>query len=142
MATTLDENQTRPETPTSVSEAAAMCRGWGDVAAFLAVNPKVAERAALDTGSHRMLAYLGEPVDAVEFMVTAARACVDAGGVVRQCRTKDFGGVDLFFGPVHVHVYTEIDRVFAQRVTGMVEQVEYTLVFDLPVNAETPAVAR
>lgn len=118
------------ETPRSVTEATAQAAGWGELAAFLSDHPEIAKRARI--ARVYMLCYVGHLDDPASFMADAARACVDAGGRVEPYQSDRFGGVNLWFGPVHLQVYADIDRVFTRRVTGVVDKVEYTLTFDLP----------
>ena len=135
MDTTLTQNgQT---TPPVIAEAYRYADGWTRLAAFLEDHPEIAERVEIGPTSRAAMCYLSHRVEnPARFMADAAKACVDAGGRVEQdVDDGRFAGVKLIFGPIHIAVFTEAARVCATRVTGMVEQVEYTLTFDLPEQA-------
>lgn len=128
------------ETPTVISEAVAWSVGWGQIAEFLTSHPEIAEHTSVDSTSGRALCFLGHLVeDPVRFIADAVQTCLEAGGWVEQKVRDELGGVNLWFGPVHIYVYADVDRLFSRRVTGMVEQVEYTLTFDLPEQGQAAA---
>lgn len=120
----------------AINTAAEWARGWDAVAAFLTAHPDIAESVgtAVPSGEWALGCVSGHD-DPASFIASAAQACVDAGGRVEQYRSVRFGGVRLWFGPVYVQVYADLDQVFTRRVVGMVEQVEYTPTFDLPQAA-------
>jgi hypothetical protein len=118
----------------AVADAREWARDWERVAAFLSDHPEIAERAAGRLGDGRFRVHV--MTDPATFMAAAARACVDAGGSVDEFRDDLYGGVVLRFGRVAMEVQARVDEVFIRRVTGVVEQVEYTLAFDLPALAD------
>jgi hypothetical protein len=123
----------------AAARAAEWSTGWARVAEFLTAHPRIANHVG-SVSAERMLCFVGARLpEPAAFMVDAAAACVASGGRVEPYITPEFGGVLLCFGPVRIQVYTKRHEVCATRVTGMVEQVEYTLTFDLPEQA--PAVA-
>lgn len=127
--TTITE-QVPPKTPPAVTEAVALSAGWGRIAEFLTAHPEIAEGAGHD-GGLRVLRCISTMADPLPFIASAAQACVAAGGRV-EAHHSNYGGVRLHFGPVHIYVYADLDKVFSSRVTGVVEKVEYAPLFDLP----------
>lgn len=122
--------ETQTEQPKAVTEALEYARAYEQVAAFLAANPDLAKRADVYLGRSTNIV---PPYDAdpIAFILDAARRGREYGAAVEEWADGHHGGVKICFGPLNVKVYTTVDKVCRRVVTGVVEQVEYTLMFDL-----------
>lgn len=126
--------------PKSIADALEYSRAFEQVASFLAANPDLARCADVHLAPYTNI-YVSPAVDAVAFILDAARKAREFGAQVEEWVDGRLGGVKIFFGPVYIKVYAEADRVVRRVVVGMVEDVKYALTFDLDGNprSEVPA---
>lgn len=125
----------------SVAHALEYAHAYERVAAFLAANPELGERAEVYLAPYTNIV---PPYDAdpVAFIVDAARRGREAGVPVEEWADGAHGGVKICFGPLHVKVYTGAEKVCRSVVVGLVEDVQYALAFDLDgTPRKTPEVA-
>ncbi|WP_157253110.1 hypothetical protein [Nonomuraea typhae] len=131
---------TGSESLKSVTTALEYARAYEQVAAFLAANPDLAKRASVYLGRYTNIVP-PTAADPVEFILDAARRGRAFGAQVKEWVDGNHGGVKIGFGPLHVKVYTTVDKVCRKVVVGMVEDVQYALAFDLDGTPRTPAEA-
>lgn len=136
-----DEHKARRRAE-AVDGAYARADAWGAMAAFLKANPRIAERCSIGS-MDIVLCSVTLTDDPVAFIRSAAEAAVKHGLPVEAYTSGDgrWGGVALLVDMIRIHVYAEASTVMTSRVVGMVEKVERTLTFDLPVAAGFDPVA-
>lgn len=96
--------------------AAAMADGLRELARFVEDNPQFVDAMSYPLGC------MNAPVNRVsnprDLIAEFARAAAKRGGVVRKNFSADWGGIDVAFGPVGVHVYTHRADVCERVVVG------------------------
>ena len=124
--------------PKAVVQALEYAHAYEQVAAFLAANPELGERANIYPALYTNIV---PPYDAdpVAFIVDAARRGREYGVPVEEWSDGKHGGVKIRFGPLHVKVYASAEKVCRRVVVGMVEDVQYALTFDLDGNPREAA---
>ena len=119
-----------------LAKTTELADSWRNVAAFLVSHPEIAERT--NPHSDYLLCSVNSMDDPAAFMAEAAKAAAGWGHRVEEYRDDRWGGINIWFGPIHLQIYAEVGKVFARRVVGLVEKVEYVPIFDLPqVDAST-----
>ncbi|MFI6496825.1 hypothetical protein [Nonomuraea typhae] len=122
----------------SVVTALEYARAFDQVAAFLAANPDLAERAMVHLAEYTHIC-VGSEDDPAAVIVDAARRGCEAGASVEEYANDKYGGVKIHFGPLYVDVFADASRVCSKVVVGTVEDARYALVFDLDGSPRTPA---
>lgn len=122
----------------SIRDALELAHAFGDVAGFLSANPDLAKKATVHFAPYTLISATSAE-DPIAYILDAARRGREYGARVEEYAEAEWGGVRIYFGPLHVQVYAPSSQVCRRVVVGVVEDVQYALTVDLDGNPRKDA---